>query len=95
MGREKNNEITNEILMIFRWNWNTIKVKVINGQVTLSGEIEWNYQKEAAKVIITNLIGVKGVRNAISIKSQNKGQIDKLTLQIALQNNRNLDCKKN
>ncbi|MFH6971539.1 hypothetical protein [Flavobacterium petrolei] len=32
------------MLMIFRWNWNslndTIKVKVINGWVTLSGEIE-------------------------------------------------------
>jgi osmotically-inducible protein OsmY len=88
-----------KLIIIFRWNWNTlndtIKVKVINGWVTLSGEIEWNYQKEAAKVIIINLIGVKGVRNAISIKSQNKGQIDKLTLQIVLQNNRNLDCKKN
>jgi osmotically-inducible protein OsmY len=94
---KKDIEITNEILTLFKWNWNTlndtIKVKVINGWVTLSGEIEWNYQKEAAKAIIMNLIGVKGVSNIISIKSQNKDKIDRLTLKMALRNNLHLDSK--
>lgn len=92
---KKDIEITAKILNVFRWNWNTlndtIKVKVINGWVTLSGEVEWNYQKEAAKDAITNLIGVKGVSNSITIKSQSDIKIDKTTLKLALQNHLALD----
>lgn len=90
-------EITAEILNLFRWNWNTlndtIKVNVINGWVTLSGELEWNYQKEAAKEAVTNLIGVKGVTNNITIKLHNDIKIDKTTLSLALRNHLALDAK--
>lgn len=94
---KKDIEITAEILNVFRWNWNTtndtIKVKVINGWVTLSGEITWNYQKEAAKDAVTNLIGVKGVTNNIAIKSQNETKINEFALKLALQNHLALDSK--
>ena len=94
---KKDIEIAAEILTIFRWNWNTlndtIKVKVINGWVILSGEVEWNYQKEAAKEAVTNLIGVKGVSNSITIKSQNDAKIDETNLKLALQNHLALDSK--
>lgn len=92
---KKDIEITAEILKAFRWNWNTlndtIKVKVINGYVTLSGEVEWNYQKEAAKEAVSNLIGVKGVSNGITIKSKNNDRINKSSLIYALQNHLALD----
>jgi osmotically-inducible protein OsmY len=92
---KKDVEITAEILNVFRWNWNTvndiIKVKVINGWVTLSGEMAWNYQKEAAKDAVTNLIGVKGVINTITIKSHNETKINECTLKLALQNHLALD----
>jgi osmotically-inducible protein OsmY len=92
---KKDIEITAEILDAFRWNWNTlndtIKVKVINGNVTLSGEVEWNYQKEAATLAVTNLIGIKGVSNNITLKSQNDNIINKTTLKLALQNHLALD----
>lgn len=92
---KKDIEITAEILNAFRWNWNTlndtIKVNVINGYVTLSGEVEWNYQKEAAKEAVTNLIGVKGVTNSITIKSQSETTINKGSLKQALQNHLALD----
>ena len=94
---KKDVAITAEILTIFRWNWHTIndtiKVSVINGWVTLFGELEWNYQKEAAKEAVTNLIGVKGVSNKIVIKSQSHFKIDKTTLRLALQNHLGLDSK--
>jgi osmotically-inducible protein OsmY len=97
LDEKKDIEITAEILNVFRWNWNTvndtIKVKVINGWVTLSGEMAWNYQKEAAKDAITNLIGVKGVTNNISIKSQHETKINESALQLALQNHLALDSK--
>lgn len=43
-------------------------VKVEDGWVYLSGEVQWFYQKEAAKKAVENLLGVKGVINSIQIK---------------------------
>lgn len=45
-----------------------IAVKVEDGWVYLSGEVQWFYQKEAAKKAVENLLGVKGVINSIQIK---------------------------
>lgn len=94
---KKDVAITAEILTIFRWNWHTIndtiKVSVINGWVTLFGELEWNYQKEAAKEAVVNLIGVKGVSNYISIKSQSDTVINSTALWLALENHYELDSQ--
>ena len=94
---KKDIEITAEILTSFRWNWNTlndtIKVRVLNGWVTLSGELEWHYQREAAKEAVINLIGVKGVSNYISIKSQVHTEIKSTSLRLALENHYALDSK--
>lgn len=94
---KKDIELTAEIVSAFKWNWktlnDTIKVLVLNGWVTLSGEVEWNYQKEAAKEAVINLIGVKGVSNNIVIKSQSHFKIDKTALKLALQNHLSLDSK--
>ncbi len=45
-----------------------IKVIVNQGWVTLEGEVEWQYQKEAAESAVRNLTGVKGVSNLITVK---------------------------
>ncbi|WP_213521972.1 BON domain-containing protein [Nonlabens sp.] len=47
-----------------------IEIKVENGWIYLSGEVEWNYQKIAAKRAVQNLLGVRGVSNTISIKQE-------------------------
>jgi osmotically-inducible protein OsmY len=47
-----------------------VKVKVENGYVTLTGEVEWRYQWDAAARMVRSLGGVTGVSNWISIKSQ-------------------------
>ena len=46
-----------------------VKTTVENGWVTLSGDVEWNYQSDAAYKAIRYLFGVKGVTNQIKIKS--------------------------
>ena len=88
-------EITAELLSVFRWNWNTlnntIKVNVINSWVTLSGELEWNYQREAAKKVASNLIGVKGVTNLITIKPNEGIELNKRALEHALKSHVALD----
>jgi osmotically-inducible protein OsmY len=48
-----NAEIANEVLSALKACWDVpkdkVKVKVEAGWVTLTGELNWNYQKEAAK----------------------------------------------
>ena len=46
-----------------------IKVKVESGWITLSGEVDWNYQREAAVQDVRRLLGVLGVSNQIAIKA--------------------------
>lgn len=45
-----------------------VKVLVERGWVTLSGEVPWDYQREAAQQIICNLMGVVGVSNQITLR---------------------------
>ena len=45
-----------------------IEIKVETGWVTLNGEVDWNFQKEAAAQAVRTLIGVVGVSNQINIK---------------------------
>lgn len=44
-----------------------INVTVSKGWVTLEGEVEWQYQREAAERDVRRLVGVKGVSNLIKI----------------------------
>jgi osmotically-inducible protein OsmY len=45
-----------------------IKVIVNKGWVTLEGEVEWHYQKDAAERAVRYLTGVTGVSNMITVK---------------------------
>jgi osmotically-inducible protein OsmY len=48
---------------------NRIKVKVEEGWITLSGEVEYKYQRDEAESAVRNLTGVLGVINDIAINS--------------------------
>ena len=51
-------------------------VKVEKGWVTLSGEVDWQYQKESATAAIRRLAGVTGVSNMITIRAHvNPGDV--------------------
>ena len=45
-----------------------VQVRVENGWVTLTGEADWQYQREAAEQDVRRLHGVVGVSNQISLK---------------------------
>jgi osmotically-inducible protein OsmY len=47
-----------------------IKVKIEKGWVTLEGNVDWYFQKEAAERIVRNLTGVKGVSNLIMVSAR-------------------------
>jgi osmotically-inducible protein OsmY len=45
-----------------------VKVMVQDGWITLSGNVDWYYQKQRAEEAVRHLIGVVGVTNSITIK---------------------------
>lgn len=47
-----------------------IKVKVDQGWVTLSGEVDWEFQRREAERAIRPLTGVVGIRNDIVLKAK-------------------------
>jgi osmotically-inducible protein OsmY len=55
-------------------NWNLmvpsdrVNVRVRDGWITLSGEVDWYYQKTAAEDAVRHMVGVVGVNNGITIK---------------------------
>ena len=69
-------------------NWSVptdaIKVKVEKGWVTLTGEVEWHYQQEAAADDIRNLRGVTGISNEVSIKPRANARDIKDSIMMAL-----------
>jgi VCBS repeat-containing protein len=91
IGKKTDSEIAGEIINAFKWNWEIpnakIKVKVEAGWVTLDGELEWNYQRDAANKSVSTLDGVKGVANNLTIKSVTHDQIEQKDIECALGRN--------
>lgn len=65
-------EIANSAVNAIEWNASVpndkVLVEVENGWITLSGTLEYSYQREAARRTVEYLTGVKGVTNNISLK---------------------------
>ncbi|MBM3469019.1 MAG: BON domain-containing protein [Alphaproteobacteria bacterium] len=65
-------DITTAALRIIEWDSslprNKITVTVEQGTVTLSGEVEWKYQRERAYQNVRYLYGVKNIVNAINLR---------------------------
>jgi osmotically-inducible protein OsmY len=70
--RKTDTEIAEAILSALKWHSalqeEKIKIKVEDGIVKLDGEVEWEYQRNNAKVAIENLTGVRSVINLITVK---------------------------
>ncbi len=47
-----------------------VKASVSDGWVTITGTVEWQYQRSAAEAAVRRLHGVKGVSNALMLKPQ-------------------------
>jgi osmotically-inducible protein OsmY len=71
-----------------------IKLSVQGGVITIEGEVEWWYQKEASENAIKNLIGVKGVINEIAVKPTARPTEVKSIIESALERNAILEAKR-
>ena len=65
-------DIARRALDVISWDLSVpkgrVKISIEKGWVTLSGDVDWRFQKQAAESDIRNLPGVMGVSNAIEIK---------------------------
>lgn len=63
-------EIANRAISLLRWRprYDCIRVTARNGRLTLSGEVYWDSDREAAECTVRKLSGVTGVTNLITTK---------------------------
>jgi osmotically-inducible protein OsmY len=81
-------EIAQRAVNILAWNTlipkDCIRVRVSDGWITLSGGVNWNYQRQAAENEVRKLGGVKGVTNNITLSSAVQARDLKRRIQDAL-----------
>ena len=53
-----------------------VKATVENGWITLTGSVEWKYQKDAAERAVRYLTGVKGVGNLIEVRPKHASKFE-------------------
>lgn len=72
--KKTDKEIAKAAVNALEWNVSVpddkIMVKVEDGWVYLSGEVQWDYQRNAAKKAVENLLGVRYVSNNITLKQK-------------------------
>ena len=70
--KRSDDEIAQRALDILTWSVqvpaDSIQVKVEKGWITLTGAVEWQYQKQAAELAVRHLSGILGVSNMIEIE---------------------------
>ena len=71
-----------------------IKVKVSKGWVTLEGQVDWQFQKNAAERAIHDLVGVKGVLNHIVVKARPSTAEVKSAIEEALKRSAQVDANR-
>jgi osmotically-inducible protein OsmY len=71
----------------------TVKLTVDQGWITLHGEVEWNYQREAAEQKVRDITGVKGVLNQIIVKPKTNPEDVKRRIEEALVRAAETDAK--
>jgi osmotically-inducible protein OsmY len=71
-----------------------IKVVVKDRWVTLEGEVEWNYQREAAENAVRWLRGVRGVTNLIKMRPRIAPEEIKRKIEEALKRSAEIDANR-
>jgi osmotically-inducible protein OsmY len=81
-------------------NWNTVVPKnhvgvaVSNGWITLTGTVNWHYQKNAAVRTIRDLMGVKGVTDNIVVRPEVNTVDVRDTIEAAFKRSAEVDARR-
>jgi osmotically-inducible protein OsmY len=95
--KTSDDQIAKRALDIIAWDStipeDKVQVKVQGGFVTLSGEVEWFYQRDDAENAVRKLAGVKGILNDIKIKPKAQAFDIKQRIETALKRNADLEAE--
>jgi osmotically-inducible protein OsmY len=91
-------EIAADALKALQWNvrvpQDKIKLTVSNKWIRLEGEVDWQFQKEAAEAAVRDIVGVVGVSNLISVKPRVSPTDVKSKIEDALRRSAEMDARR-
>ena len=91
-------DIAKQALNVLAWDLavpkEKVKVKIDKGWVTLSGDVDWYYQKNAAESDVRKLLGVMGVSNQIVIKPSVQASDVQKKIKAAFERNADVEAAK-
>jgi len=89
--------IAKQALNVLAWDLSVpkdkVKVKVEKGWITLSGDVNWYYQKHAAEMDVRKLLGVMGLSNQITIKPSVQASDVRKKIKAAFERNAEFEAK--
>jgi osmotically-inducible protein OsmY len=90
-------DIAKQALNVLAWDLSVpkdkVKVKVEKGWITLSGDVNWYYQKHAAEMDVRKLLGVMGLSNQITIKPSVQASDVRKKIKAAFERNAEFEAK--
>ncbi|MES2292645.1 MAG: BON domain-containing protein [Pseudomonadota bacterium] len=89
-------EIAGRVVSILQWSAvvprDSVQVKVQDGWVTLTGQVNWQFERIAAEAEIRRLSGVAGVVNSITIRPRVEAADVKHRIEEALKRNAEVEA---
>ena len=96
-GKRPGTELAHAALQALRWHSlvpeDKVKVEVESGVVSLTGEVDWEYQRASAERCVRPLIGVVGVRNLIALSPRAQAENIAAEITAALQRHADREAK--
>jgi len=71
-----------------------IKVRVTSGWITLEGEVEWQFQRQATERAVKHLLGVRGITNLVALTPKVTPVDLKNRIEAALKRHAELEVRK-
>ncbi len=94
--KTSDDQIAKRALDIIAWDStipkDKVQVKVQDGFVTLSGQVDWHYQRTDAEYAVRKLAGIKGLSNEIQVKPRVQALDVKQRIESALKRNADLEA---
>lgn len=73
-SRRSDSDLATAAVRALEWDVNVpndrIKVRVADGWLTLEGQVEWQYQRQAAERAVRHLMGLRGVSNQLTLTAR-------------------------
>jgi osmotically-inducible protein OsmY len=95
--KTEDDEIAQRALNIIAWDTTIpdekVKVKIQKGWITLTGEVDWYFQRNAAETAVRKLSGVTGITHSITVKPQVQAGDIKQRIESALKRTAELEAE--